>query len=152
MLAAITRNTRTRSLASAANAESKSLSERASTTIKLSPKAAAASRVAASELTLPWLSGFHNTPTRRRPGTASLASATRLGATSWMMVDTPVTLPPGRASDAANPALTGSRPDTITMEIVEVAFAATCAAVEPSAAITLTFICTNSFATSTSRS
>jgi hypothetical protein len=63
---------------------------------------------------------------RRRPGTTSRKSSSRLPARSVVCIDRPVTLPPGRTKLATRPLPTGSPAAAKTIGITDVAcFAAT---------------------------
>ena len=89
---------------------------------------------------------------RRRPGTTSRKSSSRLPGRSADWFDRPVTLPPGRARLATRPVPTGSATDPKTIGMTDVAcFAAMTAAVPP-VTITLTFSRTNSATISGKRS
>ena len=89
---------------------------------------------------------------RRRPGTTSRNSSSRLPARSVARVDRPVTLPPGRARLATRPVPTGSPATANTIGMADVAcFAATTFAV-PAVTMTSTLSRTNSAANSAKRS
>src|SRR6266446_2796379 len=89
---------------------------------------------------------------RRRLGTTSRKSSSRLPARSADWFDSPVTLPPGRARLATRPVPTGSPAVAKTIGMTDVAcFAATTAAV-PAVTMTLTLSRTNSAAISAKRS
>src|SRR5262249_36018941 len=69
-------------------------------------------------------------PDRRRPGTISRKSSSRLAARSVCCIDRPVTLPPGRARLATRPVPTGSPAAAKTIGMTDVAcMAATITAV-----------------------
>jgi hypothetical protein len=59
---------------------------------------------------------------RRRPGTTSRKSSSRLPASSFASVARPVTLPPGRARLATRPLPTGSPAVANTIGMTDVAF------------------------------
>ena len=89
---------------------------------------------------------------RRRPGTTSRKSSSRLPAASDPWLDRPVTLPPGRAKLATRPLPTGSPAVANTIGITDVAcFAARTVGVL-CVRITSTFSRTNSAAISEKRS
>src|SRR5262245_7278962 len=89
---------------------------------------------------------------RRRPGTTSRKSSSRLPARSIIWTDRPVTLPPGRARLATRPVPTGSAADAIMIGMTDVAcFAATTGAAE-FVTMTSTLSRTNSAAISAKRS
>src|SRR5262245_19299228 len=85
---------------------------------------------------------------RRRSGTTSRKSSSRLDAVSACWSDRPVTLPPGRAREATRPVPTGSPAVANTIGMTDVAcFAATVGGVED-VTMTSTFSRTNSAAIS----
>ena len=65
--------------------------------------------------------GSRRSPTRTSLGTASLSISSLLVFSSGDKLESPVTLPPGRARLATRPAPTGSPAFTITMGMVVVA-------------------------------
>ena len=74
--------------------------------------------------------GGRRSPTRASLGTASLSISSLLVFSSGDKLESPVTLPPGRARLATKPAPTGSAAVVITMGMVVVAlFAANAGAV-----------------------
>src|SRR5215472_5811574 len=89
---------------------------------------------------------------RRRPGTASRNSSILLPGRSVARTDRPVTLPPGRASDATRPVPTGSPANAKTIGITDVVCfaAATCGV--PDVTMTSILSRTNSAAISAARS
>jgi hypothetical protein len=93
-----------------------------------------------------------NTANRRRLGTTSRKSSTRLLTASTLWIDKPVTLPPGRARLATSPLPTGSPLATNTIGMTNVArLAAIVGRVEP-VTMTLTLSRTNSSANALKRS
>ena len=66
--------------------------------------------------------GGRRSPTRASLGTASLSISSLLVFSSGAKLESPVTLPPGRARLATKPAPTGSAAFVITMGMVVVAF------------------------------
>ena len=66
--------------------------------------------------------GRRRSPTRASLGTASLSISSLLVFSSGAKLESPVTLPPGRARLATKPAPTGSPALAITMGMVVVAF------------------------------
>ena len=89
---------------------------------------------------------------RRRPGTTSRKSSSRLPARSVDWSDSPVTLPPGRARLATKPVPTGSAAAAKTIGMIDVAcFAARTTGV-PEVTMTSTLSRTNSAAISAQRS
>jgi hypothetical protein len=68
--------------------------------------------------------GTSRSPTRASLGTASLSISSLFVLSSNDKLESPVTLPPGRARFATNPAATGSPLLVITMGMVVVAFLA----------------------------
>src|SRR2546430_8372247 len=79
---------------------------------------------------------------RRRPGTTSRKSSSRLPTTSADPIDSPVTLPPGRAKLATSPLSTGSTATAKTIGMTDVA-CFTERAEFPPVTMTSTFIRTN---------
>ena len=75
--------------------------------------------------------GDRRSPTRASLGTASLSISSLLVFSSVAKLESPVTLPPGRARLATKPAPTGSAAFAITMGMVVVAFLAANAAARP---------------------
>ena len=65
--------------------------------------------------------GGRRSPTRASLGTASLSISSLLVFSSTAKLDSPVTLPPGRARLATRPSPTGSAEFVITMGMVVVA-------------------------------
>ena len=96
--------------------------------------------------------GGRRSPTRASLGTASLSISSLLVFSSTAKLESPVTLPPGRARLATKPAPTGSAPLAITMGIVGVAFFAANAGGVPETTIRSTFRRTRSAASSGRRS
>ena len=88
---------------------------------------------------------------RRMPGSTSRRNSIRLPARSLDWIDSPVTLPPGRARLATMPLPTGSPAIANTIGIVEVACIAAVAAL-PTEKMTSTLSRTNSAANSANRS
>jgi hypothetical protein len=72
--------------------------------------------------TLEWKewSGFHKIAARCKCGLTSLSNCRRLELRSLVIIDIPVTFPPGCASDSTSPDPTGSTTRAMTMGIVEV--------------------------------
>ena len=91
-------------------------------------------------------------PTRASLGTASLSTSSLLVFSSGDKLDSPVTLPPGRARLATKPAPTGSPAFVITMGMVVVALLAANAAGVPVTTIRSTLRRTKSAASSGRRS
>ena len=60
---------------------------------------------------------LHIAPTRRRRGSASFSSASRLSSSSAFIDESPVTLAPGREKLFTSPSLTGSSAITKTIGI-----------------------------------
>ena len=111
--------------------------------------AASASRISsttAGPLTLPKIAN------RRRPGTISRKSSSRLAATSVCWIDRPVTLPPGRARLATRPVPTGSPAAAMTIGMTDVACLAATTASVADVTMTSTLRRTNSAAISAKRS
>ena len=90
--------------------------------------------------------------TRRRPGTTSRKSSSRLPARSVSWCDRPVTLPPGRARVATKPVPTGSPAVAKMIGMADVACFAAKAAGVPDVTMTSTLSRTNSAAISANRS
>ena len=91
-------------------------------------------------------------PTRASLGTASLSISSLLVFSSGAKLESPVTLPPGRARLATRPAPTGSPAFAITMGMVVVALLAANAAAVPATTIRSTLRRTRSAASSGRRS
>src|SRR5262249_18319981 len=89
---------------------------------------------------------------RRRPGTNSRKSSSRLAATSVCWIDRPVTLPPGRAKLATRPVPTGSPAAAKTIGMTDVACLAATIAAVADVTMTSTLRRTNSAAISSKRS
>ena len=89
---------------------------------------------------------------RRRPGTTSRKSSSRLPARSVDWIDRPVTLPPGRARLATRPVPTGSAAIAKTIGMTDVACFAAMTAAVPAVTMTSTLSRTNSAAISAKRS
>jgi len=104
------------------------------------------SSTTAGPLTLPKIAN------RRRPGTISRTSSTRLAATSVCWTDRPVTLPPGRAKLAIRPVPTGSPAAPKTIGMTDVACLAATIASVADVTMTSTLSRTNSVAISAKRS
>jgi len=104
------------------------------------------SSTTAGPLTLPTIAN------RRRPGTISRKSSTRLAATSVCWTDRPVTLPPGRAKLAIRPVPTGSPAAPKTIGMTDVACLAATIASVADVTMTSTLSRTNSVAISAKRS
>ena len=96
--------------------------------------------------------GGRRSPTRASLGTASLSISSLLVFSSGDKLESPVTLPPGRARLATKPAPTGSAALVITMGMVVVALFAANAAVPPVTTIRSTLRRTKSAASSGRRS
>ena len=96
--------------------------------------------------------GGRRSPTRASLGTASLSISSLLVFSSVAKLESPVTLPPGRARLATRPAPTGSPAFAITMGMVVVAFFAANAAGVPETTIRSTLRRTRSAASSGRRS
>jgi hypothetical protein len=96
--------------------------------------------------------GGRRSPTRASLGTASLSISSLLVFSSGAKLENPVTLPPGRARLATNPAATGSPTFAITMGMVVVAFFAANAGAVDEVTIRSTLRRTKSAARSGSRS
>ena len=77
----------------------------------------------------------HRSPTRARLGTVSLSTSSLFVFSSGDKLESPVTLPPGRARLATKPAPTGSPMFVITMGIVVVALLAANAGAVPETTI-----------------
>ena len=92
------------------------------------------------------------TAKRPRPGKMSRKISSRLTARSVERVDSPVTLPPGRASEATMPVLTGSAATGKTIGMTAVAFFAARTCSVPPANMRSTLSRTNSAAISAARS
>ena len=99
-------------------------------------------------LRLPRRSGFQRTATRVRRGIASLSSCSRLTLSSVLIVESPVTFPPGCARLATKPDATGSATIAMTMGMVDVARLTAWAAGVVSTTITSTLRWTSSVANS----
>ena len=97
-------------------------------------------------------SGARRNPTRASLGTASLSISSLLVFSSVAKVESPVTLPPGRARLATKPTPTGSPALVITMGMVVVAFLAANAGRVPATTIRSTLRRTSSAASSGRRS
>ena len=65
--------------------------------------------------------GFTRAPIGPGAGTSSFISSKRFASSSWLRIDTPVTLPPGRLKLATRPARAGSLTAEKTIGMVEVA-------------------------------
>ena len=89
---------------------------------------------------------------RRRPGTTSRKSSSRLPARSVGWSDRPVTLPPGRARLATRPLPTGSPATAKTIGMTDVACFAAATGAVPHVTMTSTLSRTNSAAISAKRS
>ena len=98
------------------------------------------------------LPGGRRSPTRASFGTASLSISSLFVFSSTAKLDSPVTLPPGRARLATRPSPTGSAAFVITMGMVVVAFFAANAAGPPVTTIRSTLRRTRSAASSGRRS
>ena len=98
------------------------------------------------------VSGDRRSPTRASLGTASLSISSLLVFSSSAKLESPVTLPPGRARLATKPAPTGSPAFVITMGMVVVALLAANAAGVPETTIRSTLRRTRSAASSGRRS
>ena len=96
--------------------------------------------------------GDRRSPTRASLGTASLSISSLLVFSSVAKLESPVTLPPGRARLATKPAPTGSAAFAITMGMVVVAFFAANAGRVPETTIRSTLRRTRSAASSGRRS
>ena len=96
--------------------------------------------------------GGRRSPTRASLGTASLSISSLLVFSSGAKLESPVTLPPGRARLATKPAPTGSPAFAITMGMVVVALLAANAAGVPETTIRSTLRRTKSAASSGRRS
>ena len=96
--------------------------------------------------------GGRRSPTRASLGTASLSISSLLVFSSVAKLESPVTLPPGRARLATRPAPTGSPALAITMGMVVVAFLAANAGGVPVTTIRSTLRRTKSAASSGRRS
>ena len=96
--------------------------------------------------------GGRRSPTRASLGTASLSISSLLVFSSVAKLESPVTLPPGRARLATKPAPTGSPTFVITMGMVVVALLAANAARVPATTIRSTLRRTRSAASSGRRS
>ena len=101
-----------------------------------------------------WMStGFHKSPTRDNPGTASLRSRRRSPARAMgARMYSPVMLPPGRARFLTIPSAVGSPLVAMTMGIVVVTCLADSVAGDPRVTITSTGRRTSSLARSENRS
>ncbi len=111
--------------------------------------AASTSRISSTTAGPPTLAKIAN---RRRPGTTSRKSSSRLAARSVCCIDRPVTLPPGRARLATRPVPTGSPAAAKTIGMTDVACMAATITAVADVTMTSTLRRTNSAAISAARS